>query len=194
MNIGDRIKRLRETKGISQTELAKKVHSSKQTIYKYENGIVSNIPSDKIEAIAAILETTPSYLMGWEDNGRSEVYCEAEVEGIHGMTSILKFIYDQVDVQDKSMDHTFYVVLKKAAEKTVLNEDEYHLLFDFVCSNIPNYLHLIKGKDGSNANIIPLNHEKQNLPDAAHERTDIRVTDEMRKHDDDIMNDDEFWK
>ena len=29
---------------------------------------------------------------------------------------------------------------------------------------------------------------------AAHERTDIKVTDEMRKHDHDIMNNDEFWK
>lgn len=27
---------------------------------------------------------------------------------------------------------------------------------------------------------------------AAHERTDIEVTDEMRKHDDDIMNDENF--
>ena len=30
------------------------------------------------------------------------------------------------------------------------------------------------------------------LLNAAHERTDIEVTDEMRKHDDDIMDDDEF--
>lgn len=28
---------------------------------------------------------------------------------------------------------------------------------------------------------------------AAHERTDIEVTDEMKKHDDDIMNDDSEW-
>ena len=27
---------------------------------------------------------------------------------------------------------------------------------------------------------------------AAHERTDIEVTDEMRQHDDDIMNDENF--
>lgn len=27
---------------------------------------------------------------------------------------------------------------------------------------------------------------------AAHERTDIEVTDEMRKYDDDIMSDDDF--
>ena len=30
-------------------------------------------------------------------------------------------------------------------------------------------------------------------PQAAHERTDIEVTTEMRKHDDDIMDDDDFW-
>ena len=30
-------------------------------------------------------------------------------------------------------------------------------------------------------------------PVAAHERTDIEVTAEMRKHDDDIMDDDDFW-
>lgn len=29
---------------------------------------------------------------------------------------------------------------------------------------------------------------------AAHERTDIEVTDEMKKHDDDIMNDDSEWE
>lgn len=31
-------------------------------------------------------------------------------------------------------------------------------------------------------------------PQAAHERTDIEVTDEMRKTDDDIMDDNDFWK
>ncbi len=31
-------------------------------------------------------------------------------------------------------------------------------------------------------------------PVAAHERTDIEVTDEMRKADDDLMNNDDFWK
>ena len=42
-------------------------------------------------------------------------------------------------------------------------------------------------------NIIKLN-QKENIPNAAHERTDIEVTDEMRKHDDDIMDNDDLWK
>ena len=31
-------------------------------------------------------------------------------------------------------------------------------------------------------------------PEAAHERTDIELTDEERQHDDDIMNDDSEWE
>jgi repressor LexA len=67
MTKGERIKKVRESLGISQTELAEKVSSTKQNIYKYENDIITNIPSDKIEAIAEALHTTPAYLMGWEE-------------------------------------------------------------------------------------------------------------------------------
>ena len=68
MTIGDRIKKQRELLGISQVERAEKIKVSKQTLYKYENNIITNIPSDKIEIIGKVLEVSPSYLMGWEDN------------------------------------------------------------------------------------------------------------------------------
>lgn len=48
-------------------DVAKIVGVTRQTIQKYESGIIPNIPSDKIELLASALETTPSYLMGWED-------------------------------------------------------------------------------------------------------------------------------
>ena len=68
MSKGSRIKQLREQSGLSQVELADRIGVSKQTLYKYENDIITNIPSDKIESIANTLRTTPSYLMGWDDN------------------------------------------------------------------------------------------------------------------------------
>ncbi len=68
MTVGDRIRKIRVDLGISQTELAEKTNSSKQTIYKYETNIITNIPSDKIEKIAKVLDTTPAYLMGWNNN------------------------------------------------------------------------------------------------------------------------------
>ena len=66
MTIGERIKNARIKRGFSQVELADKVGISKQTLYKYEHNIVTNIPSDKIEAIAKVLGTEPPILMGWD--------------------------------------------------------------------------------------------------------------------------------
>lgn len=41
------------------------------------------------------------------------------------------------------------------------------------------------------AKVIPLSRPILN---AAHERTDIEVTDEMRRHDDDLMKNDKLWE
>ena len=69
---GERIKSLREAKELSQAELAKLLNTKRQTISKYENGIVTNIPSDRIEEMARILDTTPEYILGWEMPGNEE--------------------------------------------------------------------------------------------------------------------------
>lgn len=68
MTVGDRIRERREYLGISQTDLAKRIKVSKQTLYKYEMNVVTNIPSDKIERIGEVLKISPSYLMGWQEN------------------------------------------------------------------------------------------------------------------------------
>ena len=48
MTVGERLKSLREQLGMSQVDFAAKINVSKQTLYKYENNIITNIPSDKI--------------------------------------------------------------------------------------------------------------------------------------------------
>lgn len=68
MTVGDRIKEIRERSGMSQVDFAAKINVSKQTLYKYENNIITNIPSDKIEAAAQICNISPSYIMGWSNN------------------------------------------------------------------------------------------------------------------------------
>lgn len=67
MTIGERIKKKRIESGFSQVDFANKIDVSKQTLYKYENNIITNIPSDKIEAISKVLNLSPMYIMGWED-------------------------------------------------------------------------------------------------------------------------------
>lgn len=67
MTKGERIRALRLEKGISQVDLAKHLNTTKQTISKYEKGIVTNIPSDKVEAMAILFNTTPQYILGWNE-------------------------------------------------------------------------------------------------------------------------------
>ena len=64
--IGSRIKNARENVGISQEQLGKMCGTTKQTIFKYENGVVTNIPMDRIVDIANALCVDPCILMGWE--------------------------------------------------------------------------------------------------------------------------------
>ena len=70
MTVGERIKLARETKNLSQTDLANACKICKQTLYKYENNIITNIPSDKREVIANYLSISPAYLMGWETDNK----------------------------------------------------------------------------------------------------------------------------
>lgn len=67
MSLGNNIKHARKAAGLTQEDIAKEIGVSKQTIQKYESGVITTISSDKIEIIAKLLKTTPAKLMGWED-------------------------------------------------------------------------------------------------------------------------------
>lgn len=67
MAIGDKIKIAREKRDMTQEQVAKICGTTKQTIFKYENNIVTNIPYEKILLICEALDVTPSYLFGWEE-------------------------------------------------------------------------------------------------------------------------------
>ncbi len=72
MTVGERIKLLRKRLGLSQEELAKLVgYQSRSSINKIELGLRDVTPS-KIKKLADVLQTTPSYLMGWQEKGKSD--------------------------------------------------------------------------------------------------------------------------
>lgn len=120
MTIGTRIKNLRQNEKTSQVDLAKKVGVSKQTLYKYENDIITNIPSDKIELIAKELNTTPAYLMGWSEKD----YAHKIVEIAKNATVTLKSITVYEDDGSEKLEDLFYSLnyfgRKKAIEQLEL--------------------------------------------------------------------------
>ena len=98
MNLGDRIKAKRDELDLTLEEVAKFVGVSRQTIQKYESGVIANIPSDKIESLAFALRTTPSYLMGWETEETNRLaayfdndeYTEEELNEIRQFAEFVK--------------------------------------------------------------------------------------------------------
>lgn len=67
MRIGERIKQRRLELGYTADTLAKMLNKNRATIYRYENGDIENMPIDVLEPLAKALNTTPAYLMGWQE-------------------------------------------------------------------------------------------------------------------------------
>lgn len=67
MIIGQKIKNLRKHLNMSVDELAEKLGKNRATIYRYERGDIENLPLDVLEPLANALDTTPAYLMGWDE-------------------------------------------------------------------------------------------------------------------------------
>lgn len=69
MTKGERIRARRKELGLTLEAVAAATATSKQTIQRYENGVIENIPDARLEALAEALSTTPAQLMGWAEDG-----------------------------------------------------------------------------------------------------------------------------
>ena len=67
MNMGEKIKALRQQRGMTLEEFGNLVGVGKSTVRKWENGMIANMRRDKIAAVAKALNVTPGYLMGWDE-------------------------------------------------------------------------------------------------------------------------------
>ena len=67
MTTGERIKQLRKELGLSADELGEMIGKDRSTIYRYERGEVENATVDVIPRLAKALQTTPQYILGWDN-------------------------------------------------------------------------------------------------------------------------------
>lgn len=71
MDLGNKVKTRREELGLSQEELAFKMgYKSRTSINKIENG--RDVSQKIIVKLAEALQTSPAYLMGWEDEEKEK--------------------------------------------------------------------------------------------------------------------------
>jgi transcriptional regulator with XRE-family HTH domain len=69
--MAQRIKKLRQEKGLTLEQVAEVVGVGKSTVRKWETGMIANMRRDKIADLAKALGTTPAYLMGWNEVEKS---------------------------------------------------------------------------------------------------------------------------
>ena len=67
MTIGEKIKRLRKERGMTQEELGNLIGVQKAAINKYETGIVVNLKREVIANLAKALDVNPVWLMDEDD-------------------------------------------------------------------------------------------------------------------------------
>lgn len=65
--LANKLKALRKAKGLTLEEVAAALETSKQTIHRYENGVIANIPHEKVKKLAEIFGVSPAMLMGWDE-------------------------------------------------------------------------------------------------------------------------------
>ena len=127
MTIGERIKTLRERRGMTQDELAIRVgYRHKTSVNKIETG-ERKLMQDKILAFAKALGVTPEVIMGWapfaevptndftqQESRLIEKYRALDDRGKRSVDVVLNFEYDWIQNEDRN-DIIDYLYLGKVA-------------------------------------------------------------------------------
>lgn len=101
---GDKIKKLRETKGMTQSDLAKKLNISDKTVSSWENG--TRLPRmGMVESISEILGVSKSDLF---ENKESQPLVEQALQRINNLSK---------ENQKKAIDYLDYLISKDQENK-----------------------------------------------------------------------------
>ena len=73
MSLGDHIRLRRMALGYTVEELARRLGVSRQTVFRYENGQIATVPSEKLRLLSEVLGTTPAVLMSGEPEGLTAI-------------------------------------------------------------------------------------------------------------------------
>jgi transcriptional regulator with XRE-family HTH domain len=72
MRLGERVKRLRTERRLTQTELADRAHVSQAIISRLEGKVRHNVNADVLKALAKALGCTTDYLVGMHEVDEEE--------------------------------------------------------------------------------------------------------------------------
>lgn len=125
--MGMRINRLRLKNNMTLEELGNKVGVGKSTVRKWENGMIANMRRDKIAKLAAALNVSPGYLMGWNesestDQSTTDTSTEYDLKVIDIQQKKLNDVYEKLTIQnrDKVYQYTTALLSTQQMEEALL--------------------------------------------------------------------------
>jgi len=191
MSIGKRIRERRKELGLTVDEVAEKLGKNRATIYRYESDEIENMPITVLEPLAKILNTTPSYLMGWDDLKTAAYNSEKENNLINALKLInCKIEYKSwlIPPKDWLLDENEYYSITYEDTSFNITISEYNQLV----RDIKSYLRfkILELKEKRQKEILNQNISDSNLLNAAHEIEG--ASQEDKDHDNNIMDDDNF--
>jgi transcriptional regulator with XRE-family HTH domain len=87
MEVHERIANRRKELDISADRVAEVLGVSRATIYRYESAYIEKIPVAILASLAAVLRTTPAYLLGLVDDPNADInssHAEKKLDTISG--------------------------------------------------------------------------------------------------------------
>lgn len=112
--IGLKIRAIRKNSKLTLSELGQKVQLDESVVRRYEIGEIKNVSIDIIIKFATALHTTPTYLIGWEDDKNNV--------STHESTMIKKYrALDERGKQavDNTLDREYEFVKPKIEESAI---------------------------------------------------------------------------
>lgn len=166
--INDRLITLRKACRLNQAQFAKVLGLSRSGVADIETGRRSVTDKHLL-----MLQYWESYNVNidWLKTGRGEMFLSNETDTLESLRQ-----------EYNLTDHQFNFI----SNFLRLPPNEKDVIFNFLSSVFVNENETVESKIERSLDKYILN--------AAHERTDIEVTGDMRKHDDDIMQDDSKWE
>ena len=177
--LGERIRAARENKSLLQADLAKMIGAKSAGVISNWEKDLSKPDANKLVRLCKALDVSASYLLDY--------YGDEDFEAMPHEINIIKD-FRKLDAHGKEV--VLYLLrkeLQRCSASSVKEEE---------AKSIPpadQDIHNIKRPVISEKEIFEfLDSDEPATLNAARERTDIEVTDDMKKHDDDIMDDDDF--
>lgn len=167
MNIGKRIKERRKEIGLSVDDVAAQLNKNRATVYRYESNDIENLPLNILEPLSKVLQTTPAYLMGWDIKENTEIVVTKDELNLLNN-------YKKLNTSGKNE------AIKRVEELTYINK---YIEEDTKIIEIPKREKQIWEEPG----------KEHLMPIASHDRNG-EFTEEDYQHDDDLMDNDDFWK